>query len=477
MIWGDVSLITLDESFAPVPGGEYLQGDFLARNRCGSSATLQVYAGAWQVSAGGSGILRAELGAEAGAPVTLTGSSQESDWGVLIDETAAPTNQVIPVKLFLGIPAAETMQSYSINPAWSLSLEAAEPTTVPDAPSGLQIQPASPTTEDRVIVRGTAEPGSTVDVTVDGQVRCTTTATPEGTFSCDVGTLSRGNHQISATATNSVGTSGPAQALPVTVRGTGPTGWGSLDDLLNWGSLGGLGSLGSLGGSGSLGSSGSGDGSGVGSEAGSTTGSIAAGSLGTLGSAAASSGASASGAGGGATGDRDGNDGTGATGAPGASTPGAAAQGSGTGQNSGTGAATAPGSGQGGSGGSGNVSGSPAGAGAGAGQGQSGGGQGTAPGTGGTAGTAGAGDREQSGTTGGTGGGTDGTGGGAAGNGQGAGTGEATGGQTTGGAGTGQLPEGSLGMGSSAPGQSVSRPLGSVDGLIQLGSSTIRVGS
>lgn len=465
-VWGDISLVTLDESFAPVPGGEYLQGDFLVRNRCSESALLQVYAGAWDVTDGASGIWRADLNGTAGAPVTLTGPSRQEDWGVLISETSAPANQVIPVKLYLGIPAAETTQGYSINPAWAFSLEQVEPATVPDAPSGLQVQPGSPTTADRVTVTGTAEPGSTVDVTVDGQIRCTTTADQDGSFSCVVGTLSSGKHQVSATATNTVGTSAAADPVTVTVRSAGPTGWGSLDDLFNWGSLGGLGSLGSVG---SSDSGGSAAGSAVGSAAGSTTGSIAAGSLGTLGSAATGSGAAGPGAaepgdagpggantaGSGAV--TAGGSGPGAPGAPGAG---------GTAQ-AGAGAATAPGSGQGG-GATGTGDGSPTGAGAG--QGPLAGGPDGTSGAGGATGAPGPGGPGQSGPGGGAAGA--GTAGGQT---PGAGTGAATGGQTAGGSPAGELSAGSLGLGSSAPGQSVTRPLGSVDGLIQLGSSSIRV--
>lgn len=467
-VWGDVSVITLDESFTPVPGGEYMQGDFLARNRCAATASLQVYAGAWQVSEGGSGLWRADLGTATGDPVELTGPATEDDWGVLINQVAAPTNQSIPVKLYLGIPAGETMQNYSINPAWSLSLEQAEPATVPDAPSGLQVQPGSPTTDDRVTVTGTAEPGSTVDVIVDGQVRCTTTASIEdGTFSCDVGTLSRGKHQISATATNPVGTSAPASPITVTVRNAGPNGWGSLDDLFNWGSLGGLGSLGSLGSS----DAGSGSGSAVGSEAGSTTGSIAAGSLGTLGSAAASSGASEAGPG--APGNDDSQAGGANTGGAGAGEAtgtgaGASAPGAGGGASGGAGNAATTGSGQGGGGSPANTGHGTSG-GAATGQGAAGVGQGGTPGTGGV-GAPGTGGTGQSGTGGGA------AGGGAAG-GQAAGTAPgATTGGPAGGAANWQLSADTLGIGSAVPGQSTTRPLGSVDGLLQLGSSTIRAG-
>ncbi|MGX1770341.1 Ig-like domain-containing protein, partial [Dietzia sp. NPDC055343] len=369
-------MVTLDDSFVPVPGGEYLQGDFLARNRCDAPASLQVYAGAWELTDGGSGVWRADLGDAAGSPVALTGPYTQDDWGVLINEAPALTDQVIPVTLYIGIPAGETAQSYSINPAWSFSLEPTDVVTVPDAPAGLQAQPGSPTTRDRVVVTGTAEPGSTVNVSVDGQVRCTTTATPEGRFSCDVGTLSRRNHQVSATASNSAGASDPANPLKVTVRNTGPTGWGSLDDLLNWGSLGGLGSLGSVGSS----DFGSGNSAGSGAVAGSSTGSIAASSLGVLGSATTGSGAASHPA----DPDRHVGAGAGAAGGPEGSAPGGTA--AGAGQAGTPDAAAIRGHGEVGTGESGPAGGSPSGAGAtggaGAGHGQAPGGRGaTTPGT------------------------------------------------------------------------------------------------
>lgn len=464
-VWGDVNAITLDSTFAPVPGGTYLQGNFLARNRCNSPAALQVYAGAWEVTGAGSGLWKADLGETAGSPVPLNGPSTQDDWGVLISEVAAPTNVEIPVKLYIGIPAAETTQSFSIDPAWSFALAPIDAPAVPEAPSILKVQPASPTTRDRVTVTGTAEPGATVTVTVGGQARCTATADADGAFSCDVGTLTRGSHQISATAANDAGVSAAAPAVEVLVRNAGLTGWGSLDDLLNWGSLGGLGSLGSVGSSGSA-SSGS---SGSSGSSDSAEGVLPAASLGSLGSAVAGSGSG--------TGGDDVANGTGAaqgagtngagTGVPGASAAGPGA--SGAGQSGG--ASPVPGTGTG--------AGAPPGPATGPATGQppatsgrvtaeSGGGspgasapRGNADQTGGVAPGAAAGGPVAGGLP---------AGGTATG-------GQPTSGQGASGAGTGQLAAETLGFGSSGSGQSAANPLGSVDGLIQLGSSTLRVGS
>lgn len=278
--WGGTSEISW-RPIRPVPGSESLHAEFLVRNGCEQPATLQAYAGAWNVTDGASATWRVELGEDPGEMVTLTGPSTSEDYGVLLNEVSAPTGEEIPVKLLLGIPWEETQQGVSIRPGWSLQLE--EAATAPEAPTVSAVDPEAPTTGDVVTVSGLAEAGSTVEVTVDGEIRCTTTATEEGTFSCEVGEMAGGTHRVSATATNDQGTSEPAAEVEVTVEDAG-TGWGSLDDLLNWGPLGSL--IGSLtGDSGSSGSSGhGGSGSADGAEFGSVTGSMSESSLGEAGS-------------------------------------------------------------------------------------------------------------------------------------------------------------------------------------------------
>ena len=247
-IWGGADVITLDDSFSPVPGGEYLQGDFLARNTCATTATLQVYAGRWDASAGTAGTWRTDLDGEAGEAVALTGPAAEADWGVLVGDTEAPSGVAIPVRLYLGVPLAETAQRATITPGWAFALE--HEGVAPAAPSNIVVNPTVPTSEQPVTVSGTAEPGSTVEVTVDGVVRCTTVAAADGTFSCSVGVLTPGEHVISATATNPDGTSEASAGVTVTVTlpgsDTGWLGWGSLADILGFGSLGALFGFGSL---------------------------------------------------------------------------------------------------------------------------------------------------------------------------------------------------------------------------------------
>src|SRR5690606_15535383 len=69
--WGPVGEITPDRAIRPVPGGEYVHADFLARNACDVAATLTVYAGRWHVSDAATGTWRADLAGTAGEPTTL----------------------------------------------------------------------------------------------------------------------------------------------------------------------------------------------------------------------------------------------------------------------------------------------------------------------------------------------------------------------------------------------------------------------
>ncbi len=85
-------------------------------------------------------------------------------------------------------------------------------TQLPSAP--VITSPSNGTTSNTAtpMFVGTAEPGSTVTVTVDGTVVCTATATSNGTWSCTPTTpLTSGAHIATATATTASGTS-PASA-------------------------------------------------------------------------------------------------------------------------------------------------------------------------------------------------------------------------------------------------------------------------
>jgi hypothetical protein len=81
------------------------------------------------------------------------------------------------------------------------------------APAAPVIDPVSPTNDTTPSFGGTAEPGSTVNVTVDGAVVCTVVADGAGVWGCSSNTiLSEDDHTISATATDAAGNVGPAAA-------------------------------------------------------------------------------------------------------------------------------------------------------------------------------------------------------------------------------------------------------------------------
>jgi len=81
------------------------------------------------------------------------------------------------------------------------------------------------------LITGTAEPGATVNVSVDGVLVCTVTASITGGWSCTPPTaFATGTHTISATATNGIGTSGAATStFVVAPPDAGPPDAGSTD--------------------------------------------------------------------------------------------------------------------------------------------------------------------------------------------------------------------------------------------------------
>lgn len=90
------------------------------------------------------------------------------------------------------------------------------------APSGLVVTPANPTAADTITVSGTAPAGSEVSVyTFDGQHECFATADSNGAFSCELGALPAGQHQIQAFATlNGVMSQQASTLVTVTVAAT-----------------------------------------------------------------------------------------------------------------------------------------------------------------------------------------------------------------------------------------------------------------
>ncbi|MCD2263900.1 Ig-like domain repeat protein [Dietzia aurantiaca] len=90
------------------------------------------------------------------------------------------------------------------------------------APSDLAVSPANPTAADTVTVSGTAPAGSEVSVyTFDGQHECFATADSSGAFSCELGILPSGQHQIQAFATlNGVMSQQSRMSVTVTAAAT-----------------------------------------------------------------------------------------------------------------------------------------------------------------------------------------------------------------------------------------------------------------
>jgi uncharacterized repeat protein (TIGR01451 family) len=93
-------------------------------------------------------------------------------------------------------------------------------TVAPAAPV-LTSPAANATTSATPVFVGTAEPGSSVTVSVDGAPVCTVTADASGAFACAAPTaLPPGSHTVTATAKDPVGnTSPPSTGVPFTVDG------------------------------------------------------------------------------------------------------------------------------------------------------------------------------------------------------------------------------------------------------------------
>ncbi len=106
----------------PAPGTIEKHAEFLLRNHCDTPARAQVYAGRWSVTGGGSAILRADLDGQTGTPVTI-GAGGSDQHGLLLAQTGGlATDQAVDVALYIGVPADETAQDFTITPAWTLTL-------------------------------------------------------------------------------------------------------------------------------------------------------------------------------------------------------------------------------------------------------------------------------------------------------------------------------------------------------------------
>jgi hypothetical protein len=117
--WGTTAVITWNNA-RPIPGGEVKQASFKVRNNCATAAKFQVYTGNWSLPDGGSATVRANAGSVQGTKTALAGIPK----GHLLAETGRLTKDApVNVELFVGIPASETAQGFTIKPAWNLALE------------------------------------------------------------------------------------------------------------------------------------------------------------------------------------------------------------------------------------------------------------------------------------------------------------------------------------------------------------------
>lgn len=116
--WGGASKITWSQA-KPVPGQEVTHASFQAKNTCETPARLQVYVGNWTVSDNASATVRANAGATKGTTIPLSGTP-----GKLVVQTARLNGSTpVKVEMFVGIPADETRQGFTIAPDWSVVLE------------------------------------------------------------------------------------------------------------------------------------------------------------------------------------------------------------------------------------------------------------------------------------------------------------------------------------------------------------------
>ncbi|MGB3708276.1 hypothetical protein [Gordonia sp. (in: high G+C Gram-positive bacteria)] len=116
--WGGTNVLTWS-SDRPVPGGEIKHGSFKVKNTCEAPAVLQIYAGNWSISNGGSATVRGNAGSTQGTKKDLVGTP-----GLLVVQTNRLSKDTpVQVDLFVGIPSSETKQNFTIDPKWSVALE------------------------------------------------------------------------------------------------------------------------------------------------------------------------------------------------------------------------------------------------------------------------------------------------------------------------------------------------------------------
>ncbi|MFP2957252.1 Ig-like domain-containing protein [Myxococcus sp. 1LA] len=182
------------------------------------------------------GVITVRLGT--GATATLGGSLQlQESTSIRFRAVVAPdasgvvANQAtITAEGERGAPASSATSSPSPSTTGPTTIVV----SVPDAPIVTAPAPGSTVATNAPVFSGTAEPGSTVRVVVNGVEVCSATAHPTtGAWSCTTSsTLPEGTHTASVTATDPAGNVGPATQVIFTVDTvapdtsilTGPTG-------------------------------------------------------------------------------------------------------------------------------------------------------------------------------------------------------------------------------------------------------------
>ncbi|MBX7100183.1 MAG: DUF11 domain-containing protein, partial [Myxococcaceae bacterium] len=127
------------------------------------------------------------------------------------------------------VEGQHTARANATDAAGNVSANSNQPTftvdvTAPTAPVISGPLSGSRTSDTTPTFSGTAEPGSTVTVTVDGTTVCTAVATGAGTFSCDAASpLPEGGHVAAARTQDAAGnTSGDSAQVGLTVDTTAP---------------------------------------------------------------------------------------------------------------------------------------------------------------------------------------------------------------------------------------------------------------
>jgi MYXO-CTERM domain-containing protein len=156
--------------------------------------------------------------------VTVTGTA-EVGAAVTISLDGSPAGTVTAAgdgTFSLAVAVAEGLRSFTATAADAAGNVSPQSNTVPvlvdrSLPAAPVLDPIeSPTSDTTITVTGTAEPGATVAILVDGVQVATVVAAADGTFAAPL-VLVEGSQVITATASNAAGTSPESSARTVVV--------------------------------------------------------------------------------------------------------------------------------------------------------------------------------------------------------------------------------------------------------------------